>query len=869
MCKNIKKALLFICLSIGFATQISAQTYDFTVAKDGTGNFKDIQTAIDSAPINRTTPFKIFIKNGKYKQKLTIPSNKPFIQLIGESVANVVLTWDDYSGKTNPAGGTFGTANSASTTVNANDFAAINITFENSTGDAPQALAINVNADRCAFKNCRFLGGQDTLLTNKAAGRQYFKNCYIDGTVDFIFGSAIAVFDSCIVYAKDRADATANSYITAANTPTGQNYGYVFRDCILPSNRAVTAYFLGRPWQNDGTTTPVSNTKVVLLNTKMGATINPVGWSTWSTGTLTNLILYAENKTQKLDGSAYDVSKRVTWSAQLSDADAAIYRRDTAFFSTWNPCESFADACKTPATSIAISNFKTKKGTSTTPSVFTWNPSWGIKDVKYEMLRSVDNKATFAPLYTVTAATDTAINFGTTDTVPLAGKTFFYVVRGTKTGLTTHISDTIEVSSIPTIISAGQLGGFLQGLGTPSNNQSYTFSGTNLLGTVTITPPVNFEISNNNGTTWFKNSTPLSISPVNNTIASTVILVRLNGTAVGDYTGTITHTSTGATTTNVAVSGKVQANALAVSKILSFYPFTTSGTDSVGLRSAGVPASAPTFSRMVVSNGIINGTAAAYPAYSEVYGQCSSSGTLGDGLWSAASGGPGGNLNRVIYEQFTISASPNYKLRVDSLILNASFALTASSTKLGVVYSKSNWASDSTDITGGIGADGLPLLSSGNGAFLTPIVLTQENTSTTANYRLAFNGATGVDLAAGQTLTVRLYMSCSSSSQGRYAKLKDLHFKGLSTNTTGTKETTPSVFTLNPNPATDRLVVAHPNLKEEALITIYNLNGVKMLSKKAINSDNTSMDISTLMSGIYLVECLKGTEKTVLKLIKH
>ena len=869
MFKNIKKTFLFICLSIGFLMPISAQTYDFTVAKDGTGNFKDIQAAIDSAPINRTTPFKIFIKNGKYKQKLTIPATKPFIQLIGESVGNVVLTFDDFSGKTNPAGGTFGTANSASTTINANDFMAINITFENTTGDAPQALAINVNGDRCAFKNCRFLGGQDTVLTNKAAGRQYFKNCYIDGTVDFIFGSAIAVFDSCIIYAKDRVDLTANSYITAANTPAGQNYGYIFRDCILPSNRAVTAYFLGRPWQNDGTTTPVSNTKVVFLNSKMGATINPVGWSTWSTGTLTNLILYAENKTQKLDATAYDVSKRVNWSFQLTDSAAAIYRRDTAFFGTWNPCDAFADACKTPPTSIAINNFKAKKGTSATPSVFTWNPSWGIKDVKYDMLKSVDNKATFAPIYTVTAATDTAINFGTTDTVPSAGKSFFYIIRGTKTGLATHISDTIEISSIPTIISAGQLGSFLQGIGTPSNNQSYAFSGTNLLGNVTITPPANFEISNNNGTTWYKNATPLSITPVNNMISNALILVRLNGSTVGNYTGDIIHASIGATTTNVTVSGKIQADALPVSKILSFYPLATNGSDSAVMRSAGIPASAPTFSRMVVSNGIINGTAAAYPAYSDTYGQCSSSGTLGDGLWSAASGGPGGNLNRVIYEQFTLTASPNYKVRIDSLILNSSFALTASSTKLGVVYSKSNWASDSTDITGGNGPDGLPLLSTGNGAFLTPILLIQENASTTTNYRLAFNGATGVDLAAGQTLTLRLYFSCSSSSQGRYAKLKDVHFKGLSTNTTGTKETNPSLFTLNPNPANDRLIIVHPNLKEKTLITIYNLNGIKLMSKKAINSDNTNMDISTLTSGIYIVECLKGTEKTVLKLIKN
>ncbi len=198
---NLLKTIPTLLALLFFSITVQAQTYDFTVAKDGTGNFKTVQAAIDSAPTNRTISFKIYIKNGKYKEKITIPSNKPFIQLIGESVANTVLTFDDFSGKPMPGGGVFGTSNSASVTVNATDFLAANITFENTTGEAPQALAINVNNDKAVFVNCRFLGGQDTVLANGNVGhRQYFKNCYIDGTVDFIFGSARVVFYSIVVY---------------------------------------------------------------------------------------------------------------------------------------------------------------------------------------------------------------------------------------------------------------------------------------------------------------------------------------------------------------------------------------------------------------------------------------------------------------------------------------------------------------------------------------------------------------------------------------------------------------------------------------------------------------------------------------------
>jgi pectin methylesterase-like acyl-CoA thioesterase len=159
--QTIKKLVVFLFFTTAF---LQASAYDKVVAKDGTGDYLTVQAAIDAAPTGRTSNYTIFIKNGKYKEVVTVPSNKPFIQLIGESVTNVIITYDNYSGKAIPGGGTYGTSNSATFFVNGNDCSAINITFENTTGDAPQALAININADRVAFKNCRFLGGQDTVL---------------------------------------------------------------------------------------------------------------------------------------------------------------------------------------------------------------------------------------------------------------------------------------------------------------------------------------------------------------------------------------------------------------------------------------------------------------------------------------------------------------------------------------------------------------------------------------------------------------------------------------------------------------------------------------------------------------------------------
>lgn len=765
-----KKIAFFVLLVLGF---LKAEAYDVTVAKDGTGNFTTVQAAIDAAPTSRTTAYTIFIKNGKYHEKISIPANKPFLFLIGESVASTILSWDDYSGKPNPAGGTFGTSNSASVTFNAPDCGAVNVTFENTTGDAPQALAINVNATRCAFKNCRFLGGQDTVLTNNNGNLQYFKNCYIDGVVDFIFGAAVSVFDSCVVYAKTRLDGLSGSYLTAANTPAGQTYGYVFRDCVIPANRGTTSYVLGRPWQNDGSSSPASNTKVIFLNTTMSSSVKPQGWDVWNTSTNTALITYGEYRSRKFDSSLVDVSQRVSWSQQLTAAQAVTYT-NAAIFGAWDPCAALADICTYTPKPIVVSNFRGVKGTST--SAFTWNISWPISQVKYEIFRSSDRIA-FTKISEQTSTTDSTINYNYSESIPPPGLTYYYYVLASKAGSASHITDTLAISSTPTINVTGAMGSFIQGLGTPSTSQSYVVSGASLTNNMIITAPTGYEISSNGGTTWNTSSNPIVlVQDVNGNIANTSISVRLNATSAATYNGNITHTSTGATSVNMPVTGTVQAAPLSVSSILEQWPLTINNADSAAVRATGVVGTLPTYNNLYASNGT---TVPAITAYSPTHGQAFGVTANGDGSWGTAVGGPSGNLNRAFSVKYTITAASTHSLRVDSLILNSSFYNTASGTKLAVAWSTNDFLTDSSNVTGGIGADGLSMAAGANGAFTTPVLLINETAGTTANYRFALNGATGVTLASGQTLSIKLYYSCGSSSAGRYGKIKNLYVKGL------------------------------------------------------------------------------------------
>src|SRR5829696_1119730 len=332
-----------------------------------------------------------------------------------------------------------------------------------------------------------------------------------------------------------------------------------------------------------------------------------------------------------------------------------------------------------------------------------------------------------------------------------------------------NITASGSANTTPYLTASASLTSFTQTTGTPSAVQTYTVAGNYLTGTVTITPPAGYEVSANNGGTWFTNATPLVLIPVNGTLTSSKISVRLNASAVGAYSGNIIHASTGAQTVTVPVNGTVsEPVAPSNSIVLQQWPLTADNTDNAAVRSAGVTTSTPSFNRLYSSNGT---TVTAVKAYSTTHGQAFAPSAGGDGLWTTAAGGPGGNLTRVHYEQFTVTAAAGYTVKIDSVLLNAAFYASSSNTKLAVVYSKSGFTTaDSVEVAAA--------------SFAAPKLLIQDNTgpnSANSKYALLLANENGVMLEAGQMLTIRLYFSCGSTSTGRYGMLKNVTVKGAAT----------------------------------------------------------------------------------------
>ena len=829
-----------LVLLLALAATAQAQTYDLIVAQDGTGAYRTVQAAINAAPTGRTTPFTIFIKNGKYRERVTIPATKPFLQLTGESVANTIITYDQANV---PAY----VGNSSTVIINASDITAVNITFENSYGESPQALAMYTTGDRIAFKGCRFTGGQDTMQLNAGTGlRNYFKDCYIDGVVDFIFGSARGVFENCYIYPKTRRNGGNLGYITAANTQPGQPYGFVFRNCTILDNRGTTTYTLGRPWQNDSGSTPTdrSHTKVVWLNTVMGNTIRPTGWQVWDAGTVTSVITYAEYKSRDFSGALVNLSQRVPWSIQLADADTATYTR-AAVLGNWNPCALSSTFCASTPAPIVVSNFWAVKGSATAPSTLNWNLSWPVAGVQCQLMRSTTRRGVYTPLYTTTNAVATNVNAGTTDPIPAPGTSYYYYVRASKTGLAAHITDTLEISSTPTIFTTGTLQAFLQGGSVPSAAQNLLVSAENLTAATTVTPPAGFEVSAN-GISWFGNAAPLLLAQSSGSIAPTTISVRLNAGPVGAYTGNLTLTSAGAAPLSIPVTGQKQAAVLPQSNVLLWWPMARSNQDSAAVRPATVQASTPTFRKFQLSNG---STAAGVAPYSSRYGQAFAPDA--NGGWTAAVGGNASNLSRTYYEQFRVTPNSSGTMRLDSLILNAHVILSVTGTKLAVAWSRSGFTTDSADVSGGKGPGGI-LLSTANGAFATPILTANAST----NYRLAFAGASGVTLAAGQRLTFRVYFSCGSGTiTSRFATLKNVQVKGDAAVVTGTRAASASrLLQLYPNPATGQCVLVHPAASHETTVSVYSSMGQRVATVVCVpGTQQTALDLHGLAAGHYLV----------------
>ena len=292
---------------------------DYVVAQDGSGDFFTVQEAINAVPdFRKEVRTTILVRKGTYKEKLIIPESKINISLIGEE--GTVLTYDGFANKKNVFGENMGTSGSSSCYIYAPDFYAENITFENSSGPVGQAVACFVSADRAFFKNCRFLGFQDTLYTYGKQSRQYYEDCYIEGTVDFIFGWSTAVFNRCHIHSK------CDGYVTAPSTDKGKKYGYVFYDCKLTAEPEATKVYLSRPWR------PYA--QAVFIRCELGKHILPVGWNNWGKKENEKTVFYAEYESR---GEGANPKARAAFSQQLKNLQGYEITTVLAGEDGWNP----------------------------------------------------------------------------------------------------------------------------------------------------------------------------------------------------------------------------------------------------------------------------------------------------------------------------------------------------------------------------------------------------------------------------------------------------------------------------------------------------------------------------------------------------
>ena len=292
---RVQLVSLFLLAAFG-AAAVEAKPCGFTGAADGSGDFATVQAAVESVPSGNRTRCTIRIRPGTYTEQIRVPADKSYVSFVGENPETTRLTFrisNKDAGSTSAAYAAY---------IGGHDFHAENVTFENSYGQGSQAVAILVEADRAVFRNCRFLGWQDTLYAKN--GRQYYKDSYIEGHVDFIFGQAAAVFENCRIHSK------ADGYIAApmrfaADEPSG----FVFLNSTLTSENTAKGVFLGRPWRDFGRT--------VFINTKMDAEIRPEGWHHWEPHRERTAYLAEYGST----GRGANPNARVAWARKLADAD--------------------------------------------------------------------------------------------------------------------------------------------------------------------------------------------------------------------------------------------------------------------------------------------------------------------------------------------------------------------------------------------------------------------------------------------------------------------------------------------------------------------------------------------------------------------
>lgn len=311
-------AILLACTSMGLAADLRKQP-DAVVSPDGSAAFTTVQDAINKAPQTTTAgkPWTILVKPGTYKELVHIQREKRFVRLIGEDPLTTVITYNLYAAMKGPDGKDIGTFRTPSVLIDADDFTVENLTLENSAGPVGQALAVRVDGDRVAFRNCRFLGHQDTILLNR--GRQYFEGCTIIGTVDFIFGGATAWFERCTL------NCLRDGYITAASTPAEVPFGFVFSNCTITAASPGIKVYLGRPWRPFASTT--------FINTRMDDCIRPEGWHNWGNPDREKTARYSEINTT---GPGANPAKRVPWALKTEGVKAEDISLEKVL-SAWTP----------------------------------------------------------------------------------------------------------------------------------------------------------------------------------------------------------------------------------------------------------------------------------------------------------------------------------------------------------------------------------------------------------------------------------------------------------------------------------------------------------------------------------------------------
>lgn len=320
------------------------------VSKTNPKAFSTLQEAVLSIDDSHQEKIRILIEPGIYEEKVFI--RKENIEIVGSGRDNTIFRYGDGARKPRPDGeGEYGTFNTAVILFAGSDITVKDLTVESTAGSgdvAGQALAIYVAADRCSFYHCNFLGWQDTVFMgltgsrpmhpdfftqstvniNHEAARNYFYDCFISGDVDYIFGPNIAFFEKCEIFSRKR-QSEAESYITAANTPAGQEFGLVFSECTLTGDGDEASVYLGRPWRDFA--------KTAFINCHMSSQIKPEGWGNWNKIKAEACCSYIEYNN---NGPGACTAKRVPFSRQLTNpATSDYFSKENVLMGedNWNP----------------------------------------------------------------------------------------------------------------------------------------------------------------------------------------------------------------------------------------------------------------------------------------------------------------------------------------------------------------------------------------------------------------------------------------------------------------------------------------------------------------------------------------------------